>query len=159
MAEFQYKVTKYDPSRYGGPGGGYTADEWTAFSDVGKSFNGVVLAEEEYLRVEELYLSAVRVAAEVSGVSRLQVRDLEGEGDLTDLRWVELPEALEIIRGMLRESGVWCTLSDGERFYAHVGNDYYLYIGTPVDVRPAWAELENQGLFVEENWPSPYLDD
>jgi hypothetical protein len=97
MAEFQYKVTKYDPSLHGGPGGGYTADEWTSFSDIGKSFGGVVLAEEEYLRVEELYLGAVRLAAEVSGVSRLQVRDLEGEGELTDLHWVELPEALEIV--------------------------------------------------------------
>lgn len=163
MAEFQYKLTKYDPRYYGGPGGAYTKDEWTSISDVGKTFDGVVLSREEYERVEELYLEAVRIGLEASGVDRLRIRDFEDHGDspatLEEGRWVPVPEALEICRAMLREAGFWCRLEDGDRAYVHVGYDYYLYLGTPVEVGPLWSDLEAAGLFVEADSPSPYAEE
>lgn len=165
MADFEYKVTKYDPRFYGGPGGAYTRDEWTAYSDIGKSFDGTVLTRAEYERIEDLYLRAVRIAAEASGVEEFQVLDVERHGDVSEgLNLVEgqrvgLAEAIEICRNMLRENGVWCTLEADSEFYVHVGFDYYMYIGTSVDVSALWQPLEKDGLFVESNWPSPYLDE
>jgi hypothetical protein len=162
MTTFQYKVTKYDPSYYGGPGGAYTKDEWTSISDIGESFDGVVLTQDEYERVESLYLEAVRIGAEASGVERLQVVGLElydepGPG-LVDEQWYAFDEAVEICRGLLRESGYWCRLENDDQFYVHVGYDYYMYVGANVDLRPHWAALEAAGLFIEEGYPSPYAD-
>jgi len=161
----EYKVTKYDPRFYGGPGGAYTRDEWTAYSDIGRTFDGVELTTAEYERVEGLYLDAVRIAVDACGADQVQVRGLEqyeelpGAPQLTDDEWISASQAVEVCRLMLREAGIWCRLEVPDRFYVHIGWDYYMYVGTSVDVRPRWAELEARGLFVEENSPSPYAED
>ncbi|UJW34458.1 hypothetical protein L3Q67_12180 [Saccharothrix sp. AJ9571] len=151
MPPFQFKVTKYDPAKFG-DAGSYPADEWTAYSDVGE-----LVERDEYERVEGLYLRAVRIAAESSGVTRLRVRGLEAGEDaaISEGQWLSLDEAIEVCRAMLREEGVWCRLEDDDRFYAHVGNDYYLYVGSTVDLT---AE-DLPGLFVEPDWPSPYAEE
>ncbi|MEQ0564860.1 hypothetical protein ABJI51_37770 [Amycolatopsis sp. NEAU-NG30] len=162
MAEFRYKITKYDPRFYSGPGGAYTRDEWTSFSDIGKTFDGVELTREAYERIEGLYLMAVRTGLEAAGIEQLRVRGLEDHGDapdsLTEGKPVALPEAVEICRALLREAGFWCRLEDGDRAYVHVGYDYYLYLGTPVDVGPALAPIVEAGLFVEAGFTSPYIE-
>ncbi|MBN6035332.1 hypothetical protein [Amycolatopsis sp. 195334CR] len=140
----QYKVTKY--------GEAHDPEEWTAYSDIGE-----LVDRAEYERVEGLYLQAVRTAAELSGVTRVRVRGLEGEdAAIREGQWLSLDEAVEVCRAMLREAGIWCRLEDDDRFYAHVGNDFYLYVGSTVD---AHRELAGPGLFVEPNWPSPYREE
>lgn len=162
MAGFRYRITKYDPRFYGGPGGAYTRDEWTSISDIGKTFDGLELTREEYERVEGLYLEAVRTGLEAAGVERLRVCGLEDHGEapgsLTEGQWLAVPEAAEVCRALLREAGFWCRLEDGDRAYVHVGYDYYLYLGTPVDVGAALAPLEEAGLFVEAGFSSPYAE-
>ena len=39
---FQFRVTKYDP-RFRDPSGAYMREEWTAVSDIGRTFGGVTL--------------------------------------------------------------------------------------------------------------------
>jgi hypothetical protein len=107
----------------------------------------------------------VRIAAEAAAVERLQVVGLEDHTDepgphgLADGQWVSLADALEICKEMLREGGIWCKLENDDKFYVHVGYDYYMYVGTGIDVHSHWAELEAQGLFVDPDWSSPYSDE
>lgn len=158
-----YKITKYDPSCYG-VAGHYLKDEWTSISEIGKTFDGTALTLAEYERVENAYLAAVRAFADAAGIDRLQVRDVEVRDDtprweLRDGQYVSLSLAIEICREMLREGTIWCALEEGEDFYVHVGYDYYMYIGVnaSADAREAVHSVRQLGLFVEENWLSPYL--
>ncbi|MCA1707031.1 MAG: hypothetical protein LC808_28700 [Actinobacteria bacterium] len=158
-----YKITKYNPALYGAAGS-YMKDEWTSISDIGKVFEGVILTSAEYENFENAYLTAVRLFADAAGVSQLRACDVELRDDipkwrLEDGQYVSLPFAIEICREMLREGTIWCRLEEGEDFYVHIGHDYYMYVGVnaSADVRQAVRSVRQLGLFVEENWPSPYL--
>jgi hypothetical protein len=66
-------------------------------------------------------------------------------------------EAIEAIRQMLRDER-WCRLVDGDRFYIHVGFDYYVYVGTNMRCDRSLALAEQKGLFVDHDFPSPMLE-
>jgi hypothetical protein len=65
-------------------------------------------------------------------------------------------DAIDAVRQMLRGEG-WCRLLDNDRFYIHVGWDYYLYVGTQQPCERSVALAESKGLFVDRDFPSPYL--
>lgn len=158
-----YKITKYDLSWYG-EAGSYRKDEWTSLSDVGETFNGVEFTTAEYENVENSYLAAIKIFAGSAGIDRLRVCDVEIRDDnpkwrLRNGQYVSLSFAVEICREMLREGTIWCRLEEGEDFYVHIGYDYYMYIGVnaSADLRRAVHSVRQLGLFVQENWLSPYL--
>ena len=45
-----HEIVKYCPENYD-ENGAYKANEWTSFSDIGKSYDGKVFTLENYLRV------------------------------------------------------------------------------------------------------------
>ena len=51
---FEYRITKYNPSNR--IDGRYAVDEWTSFSDVGKSFGKTELTYAKYLDTENAYI-------------------------------------------------------------------------------------------------------
>ena len=53
----EYRVTKYNPALRDARGA-YIADEWTSVADIGCEFNGVVLTDSEYRRVEQTYIDS-----------------------------------------------------------------------------------------------------
>jgi hypothetical protein len=158
-----FRITKYDPRFRTGPGGAYTRDEWTSISDIGKSFAGRVLERDEYLAVESAYLRAARRLAADSGSTSMRIRGLEsqpgpGLSTYTEGQSVPIAEALEITRQMLREESIWCRLEDDARFMVHVGYDYYMYVGAAGAAGETINRIRKSGLFVDEDWTSPYLD-
>ena len=156
---YHHRVTKYDPAFRTGAGK-YTRCEWTAFGDVGRSFDGVELTPAEYERVESAYISAAEAFLREAAVPRLYVRSLEchrlpsppyREGDAVSIERVG-----DVLRNLLRET-YWCKL-EADDAYVHVGWDFYLYIGVPRRCLPARLYAERIGLFVED-FESPYLDE
>ncbi|MCX4580381.1 RNA-binding protein [Streptomyces sp. NBC_01571] len=161
---FVHRITKYDPADRD-ERGHYTGAEDTV-SDHGP--------------VEAAYLAAVAAFADASGIDRLEIREpavtgfanfgaeppVEGHGlgllfpaDLTgyhDGAEVSLPVALELVRAMLRDQGVWCRLEAGGRFTVHVGWDQYLYVGSDRPCTDAVAHTRELGLFPEPMAASPY---
>jgi hypothetical protein len=151
----EYRVTKYNPA-FRDSSGAYTRDEWTAASDVGRSFGGLVLTPEEYQKVEDAYVAVALSFLRESGQSSLAVGGLEDRGYPIEFRegsvlgWEQLGP---VIRSVLREE-FWCLL-EGQAGYLHFGRDYYMYVGVPYPC-PGSQELARRlGLFVEE-YPSPY---
>jgi hypothetical protein len=59
-----WRVTRYDPSHRNPPGvrpvGAYAGETWTSVADVGKRFEDVELTIDEYQRVEDAYVDALR---------------------------------------------------------------------------------------------------
>ncbi|WP_432115310.1 S1 RNA-binding domain-containing protein [Streptomyces sp. S1] len=170
MPSFTYRITKYDPADRD-EHGSYVGDEDTV-SDHGP--------------VEAAYLAAVTAFAEATGIDHLAVREPQVAGPVTfgrepavegdglaglfppglegfhDGATVPLPVALELVRAMLRDNGVWCRLEVEDAFTVHVGWDQYLYVGSDRPCEEALTRTRALGLFPERLPVSPYaveLDD
>ena len=157
----QYRVTKYDPE-FRDSSGAFTRDDWTATSDIGGIFGGVVLTPQAYLTVENAYVeSAIAFLSESSSES-LKVASLENYGQYTDSvleiadgKRCTLLEIADIARLNLR-SLVWCRFS-GDDAFLHFGGDFYMYVGVPMACQGATNFAKRSGLFVE-SFNSPYLE-
>jgi hypothetical protein len=155
---FWWRVTRYHPARRD-ERGAYRGQAWTSISDVGQVFDGCELTVAEYERVEGAYLDAFVAFAEESDVERLQVRSLERGAGLEEGATVSLPDAMDIVRRMLREE-VTCKLeAPRDDFALHIGFDLYMYVGSARRCDGAVERARNLGLYVDEDWPSPQLPD
>lgn len=154
-----YRVTKYDPPLRDETGA-YTGDDWSMFKEVGEMFDGVRLTLSTYLDVEARHLVALASFFDESGTSKVVAKDVEDGGGTFRVRegdQLSPVDAIEAVRQMLRDEG-WCRLVDDDRFYVHVGWDYYVYVGSDKPCERSVAHTREVGLFVDENFPSPYLD-
>ena len=115
-----YRICKY-PTECRSNGIYYT-DEWTSFSDVGRTFDGIVLTMSEYERVEKNYLSLLLRVWEACGAQPFEVRGIEAYAD--EIPWkngmrLDRTEIENICRNILREK-FWCRL-DGEQMHVDFG--------------------------------------
>lgn len=149
---FECRITKYAP-QFRKPTGEYTRHEWTAYSDVGRVYNGVKLTLDEYLRVEEAHLDAAEAFLREAQVPSLTVRGLENalqqQMPLHDGDQLAVHQIREPLRNVLREE-FWCRF-EGDNSYIHIGWDYCV----PQSCPHARGLAEKLGLFVEE-MPSPH---
>ncbi len=152
----EYRVTKYNPSLRDARGG-YPADDWILFRQIGCSFGGVVLTEGEYLRVEQAYINSATAFLREGGLDSLMVEALENHKrlalDFCEGSILSLEAAGDVIRQMLREE-LWCRL-EGTGGFVHIGWDYYMYIGVPHRCPNADLLAEGLGLYPELS-SSPY---
>ena len=156
----QYRVAKYDPALRDASGA-YTGDDWTMFAQIGETFAGARLTLPGYLDVEARHLVVLASFLEESGTTRLVAVGVEDAANTLRVEeGAELStvDAIEVVRQMLREEG-WCRLEDDDRFYIHVGWDYYLYVGSERPCEESVAQAKSVGLFVDGDFPSPYLSD
>jgi len=155
----RFRVSKYDPALRT-VSGVYGKDEWTSFSDVGRSFSGTTLSREEYLRVESAYVEAAAAFLAEDRAPELRVVGLEIRGD----RPTAPVEGSHVARGafagvcqsILRDE-FWCKLEADGRF-VHFGWDFYMYVGVLNPCERAIVRAKSLGLFVE-TFESPYIDE
>ncbi|MFB9368317.1 RNA-binding protein [Kitasatospora sp. NPDC001664] len=157
-----HRVTKYDPADRNEHG-------W---------YEGPLDIDCDEGPIEAAYLESAAAFARAAGVERLTVRDPGGitiddwtgptagrtgaaglfaePTDFHDGAEVDLATGVELVRAMLRGSGGWCRLEDGDRFFLHVGYDLYMYVGTTGPVGPGVERARELGLFPEPLDESPY---
>ncbi|MFE2231716.1 RNA-binding protein [Streptomyces sp. NPDC059442] len=164
---FAYRITKYNP----------------ADRDERGHYNGAEDTVSDHGPAEAAYLEAIAAFAQESGIDRLEIREPEVAGfvnfglatpvdrhglarlfppDLTgyyDGAEVSVPVALELVRAVLRDQGVWCRLEQQDTFTVHVGWDQYLYVGSDQPCEAAVARTRELGLFAEPITASPYAAD
>jgi hypothetical protein len=149
---FHVRLIKYDPAR--ALGQGYDDGSRTSISDIGREVGGRVLTADEYARVEQAHLDALREMATEAGVERLTLRHLTDASRPLD-------ESLEEVRSALREeldAGLWS--DDDESFYIVVGFDYHVYCGSRRECPCGLAIARARGLHPRvDDGPSPWLDD
>ncbi|MEM7432081.1 MAG: hypothetical protein AAF351_09085 [Pseudomonadota bacterium] len=153
----EYRVTKYDPSRRDADGV-YWDDDWTLFSDIGKSDRNGVLTLEEYERVETAYVQTAIDFIVESGGSSLSAVRISTVGnpklDFDPTLPLEGPLLSNVIRNRLREK-YFLHFEDQAGRFLHFGWDYYMFVGVPVACPLAEAAAHQRGLFVEE-FESPF---
>lgn len=156
---YHYRVTKYDPALRDNSGA-YTGNDWTMFGQIGETFDEVRLTLPTYLEVEGRHLVVLASFIDESNTSSVTAEGVENAaGTFRVSEGAELTpiDAIEAVRQMLRDEG-WCRLVDDDRFYLHVGWDYYLYVGTDRPCDRSVAVAQERGLFVDGDFPSPYLE-
>jgi hypothetical protein len=166
VAMHGWRISKYDP-RFRDEHGLYQKDEWIGAGQIGEVFPDGVLSEQEYLRVEDLYVSAVLRLWIAAGEPALQIRALETSApfglpaqsdSLADVGFrgwfpsegASITQAAliaAITRWCLREFGS-CELVAGD-LRVSFGYDYYLHVATTSDVADARRAVLESGLFIE----------
>lgn len=162
MPPFVFRITKYDP----------------ADRDEHGSYIGAEDTISDHGPVEAAYLRAIAAFAAEAGVDRLHIREpgvgaahfglepaVDGHGlaelfppDLSgfhDGAEVPLSVGLELVRGMLRNSGAWCCLEVEGTFTVRVGWDQYVYVTSEEPCEGALASTRALGLF-PERLETPY---
>ena len=108
----EYRITKYDP-RLRDPRGAFTGDDWSSVSQIGKSFGGVTLTDEEYKRVEQAYIDVALAFLNESSITALKIDGLENSRHqpltFRDGSVVHHEQLAEVMRSLLRDR-CWCRL-------------------------------------------------
>jgi hypothetical protein len=159
---YQYRLTKYSPEKRD-QAGNYLEDEWTSFSDIGKTFDNKVFMEKEYYQVEDAYISVIMSFLDEAGIDKLSLTYLENTQGYQEPklkiqvgREYTLQEVERLFRLVLREA-IWGKFEGQSKAYVHFGWDYHMYLGLPVHCPNALSYAKEKSLFVEP-FVSPYLD-
>jgi hypothetical protein len=169
---FCYRITKYNPD-FRDENGAFQHEDWTAISDIGKKFSGRILTFEDYLLIEDKYISSALHFLNEASLAGLCVVGLEQKQDQKrdskDIRFSKIDYKRKAFREGMQANGsdipqlcrlilreiIWCRLESNQNFYIHFGWDFYMYIGTSVWPDASVDFARQQGLFVEE-MESPY---
>lgn len=168
-----WRITKYNPKNRNSNGVYLIKDEWTSYSEVGNTIDGKTFTYQEYLEVENSYVSSIIFFMECNNLENLRIAHLEKSFTL-DNKDTYLSENMKndfnvvkngldidknkidsIARLVLREK-LWCKFESKDMF-VHFGWDYYMYIGSSKACEKSIKKIQELGLFVEE-YISPYLD-
>lgn len=167
-----WRLSKYDPALRD-HAGNFLGNDWTSFSDIGKSFDGKVLDVATYLEVENAYVESIVSFFDAVRIEDLYLEQFErcSDWELMALdRRIGLPEDLPafvigkslkgsdwecFIRLALREV-IWGQLHNAKAdAYLHFGYDFYVYLGARGESILQWNP--SRGIFAEA-MHSPYLD-
>jgi len=174
---FEYMITKYDQSQRDETGRYVGPSSWTCYSDAGKKFDGKTLTLKECLLVEEKYINAAIKLFDLSKLPYLRLtrvkfheaikNEVHSQGEpLYDpefelINFSEdakiLPENLRIILKMIFRGYGWASLEWKNKFYVHIGWDFYMYIGITSEDQNILNDIRSSGLYVDHDKPSPYM--
>lgn len=155
---FTWRVTKYNPMNRN-KNDVYMINEWSSYSDIGKSFNGIKLNIDEYFEYEQAYVDSVLLLMKCNKIETLRIKDLEKyedelECDIEEGMIISKEQIKNVIQNVLREK-IWCKLINLEVFYVHFGYDYNMYIGSAIRCEDTIIKIEKSKMFIE-NLESPY---
>ena len=173
---YSWRITKYNPA-FRISNGSYNKPEWSSFSDIGKSFEGVELSLNEYLQIESKYINAIILFINNLKIPYLKILDLEKytlSNEIINKYKKIYPykivnifnkiknnakyniEEIDVISKLVLREHIWLKLEYENKFFIHFGYDYYLYIGSIIKNNLLIDKIINDGLFVEE-YNSPYM--
>ncbi|MCT4646130.1 MAG: hypothetical protein N4A74_14180 [Carboxylicivirga sp.] len=158
-----YRITKYHHNKL------TNHEEWTSISDIGKTFDGVKLSKEEYLKIEKNYIDACILLFDDFKSDGILIKELDkiayGTDGLDELYndgllslYKVLDENKRLSRSnfvlalqlVLREN-IWCKMSDvNNSFLIEFGYDYYMYFNVNYIPNALKEKLSKMALFIEE---------
>ena len=130
----------------------FSLNEWTSYSDIEKK-----VSENEYIKIENLYLCCVMDVCNQLCINGLKINELDlYDSSITykEGQFLEKEQYIEVARDVLREK-YWCKLvSDSCEF--HFGYDFYMYVISNIDI---FEFLENKySNFSIQRFMSPYYN-
>jgi len=167
-----HEIVKYSPQKYDS-NGIYTTNEWTSRCDVGKKFNGKIFTIEEYLRVEQRYISVILSIMKATKSKYMTIQYLEADKEyitsriksskfynidsellksmplLEEKRRIYILKITDIIRLSLREY-IYVVLRNKEhKLQIEFGYDYYLKISCSLNLETLKNIVNREGLYLD----------
>jgi hypothetical protein len=167
---FNWRITKYNPN-YRDKLGRYQKCDWTSFSEIGTTFNGIELTADDYIVIENAYVDAIVAFMNNIKITTLMVKGLEKrsnhisisrESRLYSDEMTNLYDSLQenavlsireiqcLARLVLREN-LWCKLEIDNIMFVHFGYDYYMYVGSHKICKDAINHIGERRLFIGES--------
>ncbi len=145
---YSYRIVKYDYSNLE-----QLKNEWTSFSDIGKS-----VSLEEYLATEKQYIDVVLYISNQLGIKEYFIKSIEYSSNelhsvYTEGQLIKIDKLSSIMKHILREK-IWCKLVF-EKNEIHFGYDYYMYF---VSEKALKIDTKLFSLNISE-FKSPYLEE
>lgn len=174
------QITKYNPLNRD-DSGKYLLDEWTEFSDIGKTYNSRLFTYEEYCQTEEKYIKALEILTSwfefesfyIIGLNKFSEKFNENNGkdDPSDYDsdLIELYNSLndgsklnsnrigDVTKLILRNK-IW-----GQIIFLHpavrirFSYDYYMTCDVEIESNELIKEIETSELFVERIWEATMM--
>lgn len=168
----KYRISKYDPL-FRDEAGCYQKNEWTAISDIGKTFDGILLTDEDYIRVEDNYIDAVKLIINFHSITCLCVANLCHSFSKEELLNLIKPyshlyseslldfytnfngsqagfdEVESLCRLQLRED-IGVDLFSPRKLKIFIGYDYLMGVSSSRSLESIIPEIRATGLFVEK---------
>ena len=176
---YHYELSKYNPKYrvYNNGYRFYSRSEWTGISDIGKLFDDGILSVNDYLRIENMYLNAVKTIMRYKKINVLAWRGngfckwqssktIKNRIFCTPYRELYTDEsyavydnlkdgvildeiAIElVIRLFLREE-IGGILTSPRKLKFFVGYDYLMGVDSSSSLLPIQKDIEEIGLFLE----------
>ena len=144
-----HEIVKYMPEGYD-DNGVYCRDEWTDFSDIGKTFDGVIFTMEEYLEIENRYIECavdIMDASQCTFLTIGYVHDYNNKGYRYKDR-VRREQLRDVLRDILRNE-VWCVLVNlKHNVQINFGWDYYMNVICPLEENCLQKIVESHNLYL-----------
>lgn len=143
------EIVKYVPDGYD-ESGVYRRDEWTDYSDVGKTFDGKKLSLEEYLEIEKRHIDC---AFDIITQSQCKYLTIGYVADYDNIGYrykdrIPVERASKVLRDMLR-SKVFCVLVNLRRkVVIYVSYDYYMYALCPLEYEGLQGIVNSHNLYL-----------
>lgn len=159
----KYSITKYSRTIS-------SKEEWTSISDIGKIYDGFILDEKEYKKVEDSYVRAVLEVASYMGIEYFRIKNVFRWKDLrkdikgnTILEKLYSQSMLKIYEGITNESIInketLCDLLRLElrediggllyvpyRLKIFIGDDYMMGVHVSKSLENIFEKISNLGL-------------
>jgi len=170
---YKYRITKYNPS-FRDDNGAYLKDDWTAISDIGRTFDEGKLTPDEYKKNEDAYIKAIQLIMDYLSVPYLIITGVDiPEPDkifqkrIKKFREFYTDEMLEYYsnaknkdklnkgkvdfhcRLMLRED-IHSDVHYPRKMKVFIAYDYLMGIHTSKSLKPIFPLLKETGLYIED---------
>ncbi len=169
---YKYSITKYNPS-FKDDENRYLKDDWTAISDIDKTFDGEKLTIEDYRKTEDSYIAAINLIIDYLSLPYLKVDDVIRSFSLKmfqdmikEYRELYTEELIECYSNVKNNDNlnkenidVFCRLLLREdigakvfyprRMKVFIGYDYLMGIHMSKPLEPIIPLIEEMGLYVE----------
>lgn len=168
----KYEITKYNPNIRDDKRR-YFKEDWTAISDIGKSFEGKLLTINSYKKIEDSYIKAIITIMEYLQIPFLSVdhvirsfsyerfRDMRRDCELYSQDIMEMYNSIKdgdkldlvkvdsFCRLLLRED-IGSDVFYPRRMKVFIGYDYLMGIHVSKSIDTLIPSIEQLGLFVEK---------
>lgn len=135
IPQSRFIIGKYGPGQI--EQGYYTSNDWISHAEIGEKFAGRVFTEQEYLRVENNYVSCARALALAHGCNYLTEEDSKRVG---------VTKIDPIITGSLRNNNQTTLYNVSKSFMLTVENNYLFSIRSNKTREEIEALVERFGL-------------
>ncbi|MBQ3207619.1 MAG: hypothetical protein IJN30_00090 [Bacteroidales bacterium] len=145
-----HEIVKYSPEYYD-ENGVYQRNEWTAFSDIGKEYEGKVVTKEDYLDVENRFIDITQSILKAAGCTYITLGYIYSRRkNLKEGKRVRISDIAPYIRLALRGKAYIVFINSKRNIQFDFSEDYlYMHLYCRISDSQLNSIVESRGLYLD----------